>query len=192
MVRGATANYALPSSTGLQVAWTTWDVSQRSDVTLRFENEGWTAEGHIGIDNAQFVMRLSAQWMVQQFLLFRDMDEPDLWLATDGGGRWGEINGAHRPDLDGCVDIDLAGTPFTNAIPIRRLPLHVGHSASLNVITVDIETLDVVVVPQIYTRLGTHIWRYNSLAQSIDVEVEVDDFGFIKDEPGAFQRVASQ
>ena len=109
-----------------------------SSVDLTWENEGWTANGTIGADDATFVVRMSAQWVVQQFLLFRDMDEPDLWLATDGHGRWGEMNGAHRTELDGCIDIDLAGTPFTNVIPIRRLPLHVGHSASQNVITINI------------------------------------------------------
>ena len=44
---------------------------------------------------------------MRQFLLFRDLDEPDLWLATDGTGRWGEMNGAHRPELDGCYDVHL-------------------------------------------------------------------------------------
>lgn len=24
-------------------------------------------------------------------------------------GRWGEVNGAHRPELDGCVDIETLG-----------------------------------------------------------------------------------
>ncbi|MHB1130511.1 MAG: putative glycolipid-binding domain-containing protein [Ilumatobacteraceae bacterium] len=186
------ANYAAPSSAGLRVGWTRWDTTHTSDVVLRWENEGWTAEGRIHIHKAQFVIRLSAQWRVQQFLLFRDMSEPDLWLATDGGGRWGEINGAHRTELDGCVDIDLAGTPFTNVIPIRRLPLGVGQAASLNVIAVDVETLGVTVIPQIYSRLGTHSWRYTSLAQGTDVEVEVDEFGFITDEPGAFRRITNQ
>jgi hypothetical protein len=95
------------------------------------------------------------------------------------------MNGAHRTELDGCIDIDLAGTPFTNVIPIRRLPLHVGHSASQNVITIDIETLGVTVVPQMYTRLDTHSWRYISLLTGQEVDVNVD-------EPGSFKREALQ
>ena len=80
-------------------------------------------------------MRLTPTWQVRQFLLFRDLDDPDLWLATDGTARWGEMNGAHRVELDGCYDIDLACTPFTNTLPIRRLPLHVGDTAELPVVT---------------------------------------------------------
>ena len=164
------------------------DGAHVSSVDLTWENEGWTANGTVGAEDATFVVRMSALWVVQQFLLFRDMDEPDLWLATDGHGRWGEMNGAHRTELDGCIDIDLVGTPFTNVIPIRRLPLHVGHSASQNVITIDIETLGVTVVPQMYTRLDTHSWRYISLLTGKEVDVNVDEHGFVIDEPGAFTR----
>ena len=28
-------------------------------------------------------------------------------LGTDGRGRWGEVNGAHRPELDGATDVAL-------------------------------------------------------------------------------------
>lgn len=191
-------NYAPISASGLQLEWANWHSAEASGtgstanlstVSLRWENEGWTANGVIASDNAHFVLRLSAQWVVQQFLLFRDLDEPDLWLANSGLGRWGEMNGAHRTELDGCVDIDLAGTPFTNAIPIRRLPLLVGHSATLNVIAVNVETLGVTVQPQIYTRIDTHRWRYTSLALGDEVEVDVDEMGFVTDEPGAFRRI---
>ena len=178
---------ALPAS-GHRASWTLADSTHLSHVDLLWENEGWTANGVLGSENAHYVIRMSAMWVVQQFLLFRDMDEPDLWLATDGHGRWGEMNGEHRTELDGCIDIDLQGTPFTNSILTHRLPLHVGHSSTQNVITVDTETLGVTVVPQMYTRVDTHRWQYISLLQNKTVEVAVDEFGFVIDEPGAFSR----
>jgi hypothetical protein len=98
------------------------------------------------------------------------------------------MNGAHRTELDGCVDVDIPGIPFTNVIPIRRLPLHVGHSAQQNTISVDLETLGVTVVPQTYTKVSATTWRYHSLATGSDVEVSVDEFGFVLDEPEAFRR----
>ena len=67
----------------------------------------------------------SPLWQVRQFLLFRDMEQPDLWLGTDGHGRWGELNAAHRPELDGALDVTIAGSPFVHSIPIRAC-----HSAS--------------------------------------------------------------
>jgi hypothetical protein len=178
---------ALPAS-GHKASWTLADSTHQSHVDLLWENEGWTANGVLGSENAHYVIRMSALWVVQQFLLFRDLDEPDLWLATDGRGRWGEMNGEHRTELDGCIDIDLQGTPFTNSILTHRLPLYVGHSSTQNVITVDTETLGVTVVPQMYTRVDTHRWQYISLLQNKSVEVVVDEFGFVIDEPGAFSR----
>jgi hypothetical protein len=57
------------------------------------------------------------------------------------------------------------------------------------VITIDIETLAVVVKPQMYTRVDEHTWRYFSFALDSDVEVTVDEHGFVTDEPNAFIRV---
>ena len=144
----------------------------------------------IAIDEArEYVLRLSATWQVRQFILFRDMEEPDLWLATDGHGRWGEMNGAHRTELDGCYDLDLACTPFTNTLPIRRLPLLVGHTAELPVVYVDPETLDVRPVVQRYTRLAGHRWRYERLESGFTVELEVDAHGVVLDYPDEFRRL---
>jgi hypothetical protein len=163
--------------------------SRHSKVELRWENEGWTAEGTLGTDDAQFVLRLSAGWTVQQCLLFRDLDDPDLWLGTDSHGRWGEMNGAHRTELDGCTDIDFVNTPFTNCIPIRRLPLLVGHSATISVAVIDVETLGITKQTQQYTKVSPNTWRYFSVAASCEVEASVDEFGFVIDEPNRFQRV---
>jgi hypothetical protein len=182
-------NYrALPSS-GHSVAWADWNGQPAGGVSLRWENEGWTAEISLVSERAMAVMRLSATWHVQQFILFRDMEEPDLWLATDGHGRWGEMNGAHRTELDGCVDIDLAGTPFTNSIITHKLPLHVGHAADLHVICIDVETLGVVSRPQRYTRVSESTWTYTSLRSGEVVEATVDEFGLVIDESGQFRRI---
>ena len=181
---------ALPAS-GHRLSWLSPDNQLASTANLRWENEGWTAEVTLDRDNAVAVFRLSAQWQVQQMLLFRDMTEPDLWLATDGRGRWGEMNGAHRTELDGCVDIDFAGTPFTNSAIIHRLPLHVGDQTDIHVITIDVETLAVVNEPQRYTRTSDHAWEYHSLHSNKNVSVNVDEFGFVINEPDAFIRTES-
>ncbi len=185
--------YQSLSSSGHGATWQAVnpaEQSHQSTVELRWENEGWTAQGTLGLDNAQFVLRLSAGWAVQQCLLFRDLEEPDLWLGTDSHGRWGEVNGAHRTELDGCTDLDFANTPFTNCIPIRRLPLLVGHSATISVAVIDTETLGIAKQTQRYTKVAPDTWRYFSIASNCEVEAVVDQFGFILDEPNKFQRVA--
>ena len=183
--------YQAFSSDGHLARWRPWDDGEGREetLTITWENEAWTVSGAVGKEQVQYVLRISPSWHVRQFLLFRDLDEPDLWLGTDGNGRWGEMNGAHRPELDGCVDIDLACTPFTNTLPIRRLPLHVGHTADITVASVDVETLDIVADHQRYTRLDTHRWRFERLSTGWSQEFEVDEFGLVKDYPTLFRRV---
>ncbi|MEI7546542.1 MAG: putative glycolipid-binding domain-containing protein [Actinomycetota bacterium] len=175
---------------GHVVQWNTWDGTGRETTTIAWENEGYTVSGIVSRERVQYVLRLSASWQVRQFILFRDLDEPDLWLATDGGGRWGEMNGAHRTELDGCYDIDLACTPFTNTLPIRRLPLLEGHTAELPVVMIDVETLDVRSVVQRYTRLAANTWRREINEMGFSVDFEVDEHGVIIDYPDEFRRVS--
>lgn len=171
---------------GFDAAWTSTDGVHREDVALRWDNEAWTISGKVGEFDVEYVLRLSPLFEVRQFLLFRDLDEPDLWLGTDGSGRWGEVNGAHRPDLDGCFDIVLACTPFTHTIPIRRLPLDIGEAAELRSLRVDVETLGVVPIEIVFERSGDHHWRV--IADGEITEFDVDDHGLPMDVPGRFLR----
>ena len=89
----------------------------------------------------------------------------------------------------GCTDIDFVNTPFTNCIPIRRLPLVTGHSATITVAVIDVETLGIKKQTQKYTKISPNTWRYFSNYSNCEVEATVDEFGFILDEPNRFQRV---
>ena len=179
---------AFPSD-GYTARWRTWDHEHLETVMLRWENEGWTATGEVGREAVTYVLRLSATWQVRQFLLFRDLDEPDLWLGADGTGRWGEMNGDHRHDLAGCTDVDLAVTPFTNSIPIRRLKLDVGASADVVAATIDIDALGVVPVRQRYERLTARRFRRTNLDSGEITEFDVDEYGLVHDEPDTFRRL---
>jgi hypothetical protein len=181
--------YTPPPHSGFTAAWQVGDTGHEVVAELRWDNDAWTAECYHSDERVNFVMRLSPNWQIRQFILFRDMEDPDLWLATDGGGRWGEMDGEHRTEFDGCRGIDIAGTPFTNVLMICGLPLQVGHSAEVPVISIDMETLATTWLAQTYTRVAEHAWRYHSLALNAEVEVEVDEFGFVLDEPGAFSRI---
>jgi uncharacterized protein len=180
--------YAPFSADGEQVTWSTWDGEHTETATLRWENEGWTIGGVVGRERVQYAIRTSATWRVRQFLLFRDMEDPDLWLATDGAGRWGEVNGTHRPELDGCYDVHLDCTPLTSLLPIRRLQLHEGDAAELPVVGIDVETLQVQRVFHRYARTGDRRWvvvRHDATT----VEFDVDEHGLALDVAERFRRV---
>lgn len=183
-----TAVHAPFAADGFTAWWEGWDDDHHEELTLTWDNEGWTASGHVSRHDVQYVVRLSPLWQVRQFLLFRDLDEPDLWLGTDGRGRWGEINGAHRVDLDGGIDIALACTPFTHTIPIRRLELGVGEASPTVVLDVDVETLGVVPAAATYRRVAPT--TYEVVRGDGATTVEVDAHGVARDVAGRFRRTA--
>lgn len=168
--------------------WSGWDGAGHELLTLGWESGGWTADGVVTGADVHYVVRVDEQWRVRQFLLFRDQEEPDLWLGVNPAGQWGEVNGAHRPELDGCIDLDLACTPFTNSLPIKRLLLEVGETAEILVARVDHETLGVVPERQRYTRLTEHRWRYWD-ESDFTVEFEVDAQDLVVDYPDLFRRL---
>jgi len=171
--------------------WASWDGTRVEQFALRWEGGGYVAEGTVSGLDIHYVIRLGPDFRTRQFLLFRDLDEPDLWLARDHYGRWGEMNGAARNDLDECFDIDLGCSPFTNTIPIRSLggALPIGESVSIDVAWVDVETLGVTVSPQSYTRLAEHRWRFEASHRAYEAEFDVDEHGLVLDYPGLFRRI---
>lgn len=184
----ATPLTAFPAD-GYTVRWQTWEGDGDETVTLRWENEGWTAVGEVGRERVSYAIRLSPLWEVRQLLLFRDQSEPDLWLGTDGSGRWGEVNGVHRPELDGCTDVDLHVTPFASTIPIRRLQLDPGDAAEVRAAMIDVDTLGVVPVDQRYEHVDAGRYRKVHVRTGLAVEFAVDEFGLVHDEADTFRRV---
>lgn len=112
-------------------------------------------------------------------------------LAHDGW-RW-TVDGVHRPHLDGVTDVDVAATPLTNTIPIRRLGhLAVGEEAVMDVAWVDVPSLIVRRVQQVYTRLepidGLDAWRYADRDHGA-FTLTVDGEGLVVDYEGFARRV---
>ena len=178
---------ALPAD-GWTARWDDWNGGNTEELTLRWENEAWTASGLVTGENIQYVVRLSPLWEVRQFLLFRDLDEPDLWLGTDGT-RWGEVNGVHRDELTGASDVAFGCTPFDHVAPVRRLRIEPGAAASVSVACIDVETLGITVRDRRYERVSDRRWRV--VDSALDVELcsfGVDEFGLPLDVEGAFRR----
>lgn len=93
-------------------------------------------------------------------------------------GRW-VIDGDHRPDLDGCVDIDLGWTPATNTLPIRRLSFRSGIPASTRVGWLKWSELVFMPAEQSYTKHDEGRWTYSS--GEFSAELVVDERGVVID-----------
>ena len=87
------------SSDGATCRWVTPE-AHAVDLEVRWDNEAWTVAMRAERERVEGVLRVSPSWGIRQFLLFRDLDQPDLWLANDGHARWGEINSAISKHLN--------------------------------------------------------------------------------------------
>lgn len=182
-------SYPDVATNGQLVQWSSWDGAFGHDVTIRWENHGWVVQGVAERERIEFVIRMNASWKMSQFLLFRDLPQPDLWLGTDGSGRWGEINGAHRPELDGCMEVELACTPFTASLPVRRLGLSDGLAAEIMVAVVDVDTLQVERRRREYTRVGEFEWSVRDDDAGTTTQLQLDRYGLVMDVAGTWRRL---
>ena len=81
-----------------------------------------------------YEIRCDERWRVREVRAAApDLQRPVLELLTDGEGQWKRGGGEPMPELDGCIDVDISATPFTNTLPIRRLGLEPGESEDLTV-----------------------------------------------------------
>ena len=90
--------------------------------------------------------------------------------------------------LDGCIDVDLAGSPFTNTLPIRRAGLVAGGEAiEFRMAYVPFDTFKPVVDEQRYRCLeADRLYRYEAVDRSFAADLTVDEDGLVTDYPGLF------
>ncbi|QNM97757.1 putative glycolipid-binding domain-containing protein [Chitinimonas koreensis] len=113
-----------------------------------------------------------------------------LGLRADGEGCWRQADGRHLPGLDGCIDIDIWPTPFTNSFPIWRSALAIGQRREFRMAWISAPALTVAARPQAYTRLAERRYLFESLdGDGFRAELPVDEAGVVLDYPGLFRRV---
>lgn len=122
-----------------------------------------------------------------------DIDTTDnrgLHVVSDGNGHWSGSGGTRLPALDGCIDVDLAGSPFTNTLPLRR----VGLSAEMGpvefrMLYVPFATFEPAVDGQRYRCLKPSLYRYEAVDRTFTADLTVDEDGLVIDYPTLFHRV---
>ena len=115
-----------------------------------------------------------------------------LSLETDGQGRWQHRGGSAIDELDGCRDIDIWPTPFTNSFPIRREPMEAGERRLFRMAWINALDLTFHAQPQAYTRRSDSLYLFENLdGTGFRAELPVDNAGIVLDYPELFRRVKS-
>ena len=183
-----------------EVVWASWDGTTLEHLRLIADETGVVADGLVlGVEagrpfRARYRVRCDTGWRVREVAVdpLRP-DVPGLALRADGEGHWTTDAGEALSALDGCLDVDIRATPFTNTLPIRRLGLGAGQAREIAVVYVAVPGMEVTPVPQRYTclegRPNGGRYRYEGLSTGFAAELPVDPDGLVVDYPGVFRRV---
>jgi len=184
------------------VLWAAWDGRGLEHLRLHAEPGSVRASSLIiAVDDAGhpylacYQIDCDGAWTVRRARI-ELLEEPAraLDLRADGRGRWTDgVTGAALA-LDGCVDVDVYPSPFTNTLPIRRLPDPVvGRPVAIAVAWVTLPELTVQVARQEYTLLARDVdgarWRFRALDSDFTAELTVDRDGLVRDYPDLARRV---
>ena len=185
-----------------EVMWVPWEGPGLEHLRLVTSDRGVVANGLvIGLEAGRpfrigYEIRCDGLWRVREVRVATpDSALPVLELLADGEGRWKRRGGEPVPELDGCIDVDISATPFTNTLPIRRLGLKAGESEELAVTYVRVPELLVGAERQRYgcleARTDGGLYRFEALPSGFTAELPVDAEGLVLDYPGLFRRTWS-
>lgn len=168
-----------------RVTWRRSDeVETDEHATLTLRDTGLSLVGTVVGAEADIPVRIEYRVMtdgagVTKAAHIRDLrgfEQRALTLERTAKGVW-SVNGRVDRTLKGCTDVDLACSPSTNTLPIRRLRLRVGGSQTIQAAWVRFPELTVTKGAQTYTRLDEFTYRYDS--PTFSAELVVDDDGLV-------------
>ena len=186
-----------------EVMWAPWEGPGLEHLRLVTSDDGSVVANGlvIGLEAGRpfrigYGIRCDGLWRVREVRTAApDLERPLLELLTDGEGHWKKRGGEPVPELDGCIDVDISATPFTNTLPIRRLGLKPGESEELVVTYIRVPELLVGPERQTYGCLGAQVngglYRFEALPGGFTAELPVDTEGLVLDYPGLFRRAWS-
>jgi hypothetical protein len=177
------------------IRWSAWEGFETGieHLDIRREGSGIVAAGVLtgsdedGSYGLFYELVIDDGWRVRDAKLFLTSG-PRLHLESDGRGSW-RANGQGRPDLQGCIDIDIQASPVTNTLPVRRLALDRAQGADIRVAYIRVPSLAVEPVRQRYTALEPgSLYRFESLEGAFKADLPVDQEGFVMNYPRLFRR----
>ncbi|NPT36819.1 putative glycolipid-binding domain-containing protein [Paraburkholderia xenovorans] len=136
-----------------------------------------------------YKVRCDAQWRTR-YAWLKVVGGGELELHGDGEGHWRDGHGLVLSAIEGCIDIDIAATPFTNTLPIRRLQLAEGEHRPISAAYISTPDLQVTRAGQAYSCIALHReYRYEGIFRDFTADLKVDEDGLVIDYPTLFTRL---
>jgi hypothetical protein len=142
------------------------------------------------IYKVEYFIKTNKDWEATFFEIKSTLagENQSFGFESDGKGNW-ITNGKPAEQFNGCIDIDISLTPFTNTLPINRLNLSENERQKINILYIDILNRQIKPVQQHYTRLSKYKYKYENVPNDFEAIITVDEFGLIVNYPELFERI---
>ena len=185
------------------VFWQPVEGTGLEHLRLRAADAGYVAAGVVmGIAagtpyRLHYKIKCDDSWNTRKVMLevHTPVGEAVRILRSNGLGRWRDDLGAELPELDGCRDVDISATPFTNTLVIRRANLRPGQGVTLKIVYVNVPGLEIRPAEQRYSCIertahgGVFGYESVDMHNGFKATLPVDADGLVLDYPELFKRV---
>jgi hypothetical protein len=173
------------------IVWRRVDMPGHEAAELHRVGDAWELSGVAVLTDAgrpcrlDYVIECGGDWATRRCEVrgYVGADRAHMVVVRDEAGSWA-VNHEPAASLDGCIDVDLGFSPSTNLLPIRRLALAVGASASVRAAWIRFPQLTVEVLEQTYTRTAPETYKYESAGGAFRRDLAVNADGLVVDYPG--------
>lgn len=177
------------------IVWNRLDFTSVEHLTFSDSGEGKSVISYItgATENqpfaVQYQIEIADNWTVSSFKIHSLDNEKSIRMTSDNQGKWFDASGVHLAEFDGCFDIDITLTPFTNTLLIKRLSFETGEQKQFTVLYIELPEFNIKRVEQFYTKIGERLYVYEGYPKDFRAELPLDEMGFVTNYPEIFQRI---
>ena len=174
--------------------WRRLDLPGFDEARLQREPESWYLKGHAEFveDGTRWELGYTAtcgpDWVTTGAVVkgHSGRGAIEANLVRSGSGEW-TLNGAAVPAVAGCSDVDLAFTPATNLLSIRRLDLTVGQQTEVVAAWLTFPEFSLTPLRQRYRRISQTTYDYAAPELAFAGILTVNPEGFVLDYAGLWR-----
>ena len=182
----------------LSVLWQRLDQPGHESCRVFFQNSNWLLTGTAVFAHNQQPCRLDyrivcdSEWRTLSARVggWVGNQTVEVEISVDSQFRW-RLNDVERPEVSGCIDLDLNFSPSTNTLPVRRLGLAIEHEGRFRAACLRFPSFSLEPLEQLYRRLDVETYRYESAGGKFHTDIKVNPAGLVTDYPSFWRLEAA-